>query len=113
MRLFEQIAKQQYEIKALVGNQVKVQPKASESYRTVTKALAEKCTEFHTYKLKERMKLAPNNRGIFNIEYIQQCKIKFELPKHERDIAHCANCQKCDHNKNYCHFKPRCVKCAR
>jgi hypothetical protein len=47
------IAKSQYEIKALADNQVEVQPKTSESYRT-TKALAEKRTEFHTYKLKER-----------------------------------------------------------
>jgi hypothetical protein len=23
---------------------------------------------------------APNNKDIFNVEYIQQCKIKFELP---------------------------------
>jgi hypothetical protein len=53
IQLLEQIAKQQYEIKALADNQVKVQPKTSESYRTIIKALAEKRTEFHTYKLKE------------------------------------------------------------
>jgi hypothetical protein len=35
--------KQQYEIKALTDNQLKVQPKTSERYRTITKALAEKC----------------------------------------------------------------------
>jgi hypothetical protein len=52
-QLLQQIATQQYEIKALAHNQVKVQPKTSESYRTVTKALAEKCVQFHTYKLKE------------------------------------------------------------
>jgi hypothetical protein len=46
-------SKQQYEIKALAENQVKAQPKTSDSYRTITKALADKRTEFHTYKLKE------------------------------------------------------------
>jgi hypothetical protein len=49
----ENIAIQQHEVKALAANQVKVQPKTSESYRTIIKALAEKRTEFHTYKLKE------------------------------------------------------------
>jgi hypothetical protein len=32
-------------------------------------------------------KPAPNNKDLFHVEYIQQCKIKFELPKHRRDIA--------------------------
>jgi hypothetical protein len=58
------------------------------------------------------LKPAPNNKDIFNVEYIQQCKIKFEPPKHKRDIAQCANCQRYGHTKNYCHPKPRCVKCA-
>jgi hypothetical protein len=53
IQLLEQIAKQQHEVKALAHNQVKVQPKTSESYRVIIKALAEKRTQFHTYKLKE------------------------------------------------------------
>jgi hypothetical protein len=53
IQLLEQIAKQQYEIKVLTDNQVKVQPKTSESYRTIIKALAEKRMEFHTYELKD------------------------------------------------------------
>jgi hypothetical protein len=51
--VLEQIAKLHHEIKALADNQVKVQPKTSESYRTITKALAEKRTQFHMYRLKE------------------------------------------------------------
>jgi hypothetical protein len=42
------------------------------------------------------LKPAPNNKDIFNVEYIQQCKIKLEPPKHKRDIAQCANCQRWD-----------------
>jgi hypothetical protein len=53
IQLLEQIAIQQYEDKALAHNQVKVRHKASDSYRTITKALARKHTEFNTYKLKE------------------------------------------------------------
>jgi hypothetical protein len=47
MQLLEQIAKQQYAIKALTNNQLKVQPKSSE-YRTIIKALAEKRAELTT-----------------------------------------------------------------
>jgi hypothetical protein len=55
---------------------------------------------------------ARNNKDIFNVEYIQQCKIKFEPPRYKRDIAQYANCQRYGHTKNYCHLKPRCVKWA-
>jgi hypothetical protein len=55
IQLLGQIAKQQYEIKALAVNQVKVQTKTSESYRIIIKALAKKCTQFHMYKLKEEI----------------------------------------------------------
>jgi hypothetical protein len=44
-----------------------------------------------------QLKPAPNNKDIFNVEYIQQCKIKFQPPKHNRDIAQCANCQRYGH----------------
>jgi hypothetical protein len=58
------------------------------------------------------LKPAPNNKDIFLVEYLQQCKIKFEPPKHKRDIAQSANCQRYGHTKNYFLLKPRCVKCA-
>jgi hypothetical protein len=32
------------------------------------------------------LKPAPNNKDIFNVEYIQQCKIKFEAPRPKKDI---------------------------
>jgi HD superfamily phosphohydrolase len=38
---------------SLAQNQIKVQPKTSESYKTIIKALAEKRKEFHMYKIKE------------------------------------------------------------
>jgi hypothetical protein len=163
LQLLEQVAAQQSETKVLADNQVKVQPATTDSYRAITKALAEKQTEFHTYKPKEErsyrvvlknmyysiapidikteieklghqvnniwnitqyrtklplsmfyveLKPAPNNKDIFLVEYLQQYKIKFEPPKHKREIAHCANCQRYGHTKNYCHLKSICVKCA-
>jgi hypothetical protein len=42
-----------FELKVLNGNQVKVQPKSADKYRTIIKVLIEKHTEFHTYQPKE------------------------------------------------------------
>jgi hypothetical protein len=55
---------------------------------------------------------APNNKDIFNVQYLQQCKIQFEPSRHKREIAQCTNCQRYGHTKNYFHLQPRCVKCA-
>jgi hypothetical protein len=55
---------------------------------------------------------APNNKAIFQMEFLQHRKIRFEPPKHSRDIPQCANCQRYGHTKKFCHLKPRCVKCA-
>jgi hypothetical protein len=130
-QLLDQIVPKLYEIKALAQNQVKVQPKSSNSYRIITKALNDRNTPFHTYKPKEErtyrgvlknmhyyidpeeikneiarlghkvsniwnVKLylakqplsmffidllpAPNNKEIYNVEFLQQCKIRFEPP---------------------------------
>jgi hypothetical protein len=115
----------QYETKSLANNRVKVQP-ATIASNTITKALSDKQTEFHTYKPKEErsfrvvlknmnysipttdnkteieklghqvtniwnvtqsrtklplsmffvdLKPAPNNKDIFKVEYLQQCRI--------------------------------------
>jgi hypothetical protein len=53
IQLLEQIEKLQYEIKALAGNQVKIQPNTSDSNRIITKALAEKRKAFHIFKPKQ------------------------------------------------------------
>jgi hypothetical protein len=39
------------------------------------------------------LKPASNIKNIFNVEYLQQCKITFEPPQKRRDIAQCTNCQ--------------------
>jgi hypothetical protein len=33
------------------------------------------------------LKPAPTNKDIFDVEYLQKCKIKFEPPRHKREIA--------------------------
>jgi hypothetical protein len=58
------------------------------------------------------LKPAFNDKDIFDVEFLQECKIKFEPPKQKREIAQCSNCQRYGHTKNYCHLRPRCVTCA-
>jgi hypothetical protein len=50
--LLNRIAKDNYKLKVLNFDQVKLQPNTSEGYTTITKALIEKKTEFHTYEPK-------------------------------------------------------------
>jgi hypothetical protein len=56
------------------------------------------------------LKPAPTNKDIFDVEFLKQCKIKFEPPRHKREISQCTNCQRYGHTKDYCHLQPRCVK---
>jgi hypothetical protein len=98
MQLLEQTAKQQYEIKAFADNQVKVQPKTSESYRTIIKALAENRTEFRIYKLKEgrnyrvMLKNMHYSIALFNTPETMQkyifCSRDLHLVVQPRDIEH-------------------------
>lgn len=50
IQLLNDIAKENYEIKITDNDKVKIQPKTSEKYGEITKALADKGTEFHTYQ---------------------------------------------------------------
>jgi hypothetical protein len=50
--LLNRIAKDNYKLKVLNFDQVKLQPNTCEGYTTITKALIEKKTEFHIYKPK-------------------------------------------------------------
>jgi hypothetical protein len=43
------IAGNDFKLKVLQGNQVKIQPKSSDKYTAIIKALAEKRAEFHTH----------------------------------------------------------------
>jgi hypothetical protein len=52
LQLLDQITHQQYEIKALAHNQVRIQPKTPDNYNTIIKALTGKNTS-HTFKPKE------------------------------------------------------------
>jgi hypothetical protein len=46
-------------------------------------------------------KRAPNNKDIFNMGYVEQCKMSFNLPKLIKGVAECGNCPTHGHNINY------------
>jgi hypothetical protein len=53
-----------FESKVLSGNQVKIQPKSADKYKTKIQTLAEKHTEFHTCEPKEDSSVRTVLRGI-------------------------------------------------
>lgn len=53
INLLQGLAKDQYDIKALENNKVKIQSKSAEAYGMATKALDQKKTLFYTYKPKQ------------------------------------------------------------
>lgn len=53
-----------------------------------------------------------NNKQIYNIKHLLQCKVNFELPHRKREIPQCANCRRYGHTRSFCFRKSRCVKCA-
>ena len=58
------------------------------------------------------LETSPNNKEVYSIQYLLNCKISFEPPHHKRTIPQCSNCQKYGHTKNFCNLNPVCVKCA-
>jgi hypothetical protein len=85
LQLLYQIVKQQYEIKALPDNQVRIQPKTPDSYRVIIKVLAEKNTPFHIYKPKDEQ----NYRVMLkNMHYsINPADIQSEVEKLGHTVA--------------------------
>lgn len=163
LKMLEEVALGQYEIKVLRDDRVKIQPKSAESYSTIYKELKNKKTEFYTYQPKQErsfrvvlkhlhsstdkedikialdelnhkvtniwniqnrktkqplpiwnIELEPraNNKDIYNVQYLLNCRISFEAPRPNKKIPQCTNCQEYGHTQNFCHRQPRCVKCA-
>ena len=80
--LLLKIAGDDFELKVLQGNQVKIQPKTSEKYSTIIKALAEKHTEFHTYQAKENRSFRVILRGLHYSTNTQDIKTEIENLSH-------------------------------
>lgn len=96
----------QYEIKILRGEQVKIQPKTTEAYTKIYKELQKRETEFYTYKPKEersfrvvlknihpttetndiKVALEELDHKVTNIWNIKDRKTKMPLPLHYIDL---------------------------
>lgn len=59
------------------------------------------------------IKQAPNNKSVYEINFLQHMKIKFEPPHKKREIPQCLRCQRYGHTKTYCRRQYRCVKCGK
>lgn len=118
-------AADQYEIKILRGEQVKIQPKTTEAYTKIYKELKKRDTEFYTYKPKEersfrvvlknihpstdtneiKVAIEELNHKVTNIWNIKDRKTKTPVPLHYIDLKPSQN------NKNIYNVK-RLLHCC-
>ena len=80
--LLEEIASNQYELKLLRENEIKIQPKTIESYQMITKALEDKNTEFHTFRPKQDKTYNVVLKGIHSSTPIDEIKDEIEKMGH-------------------------------
>jgi len=76
------VAGDDFELKVLTGNQVKIQPKAADKYKAIIQALAEKHTEFHTYQPKGDRSFRTVLRGMHYSTDISEIKSAIEEHGH-------------------------------
>ena len=53
-----------------------------------------------------------NNKEVFNLQLLQNCKIRIEPPRNKSNIIQCTRCQDYGHSKTYCMKPYNCVKCG-
>ena len=82
------IAREEFELKVLQDNQVKIQHKSTDKYTTITKALAEKRTEFHSYQPKADQSFRTVLRGLHYSTDIQDIKSETESLGHSNEYLH-------------------------
>lgn len=87
--LLKTLTQNEYEIKTLANDQVKISLNTSEKYTQVIKALAEKKTEFHTYQLKENRPFRTVLRNLHQTTDINE--IKQELLSQGHTVTNISN----------------------
>lgn len=81
--LLQQLAQDEYELKILNGEEVKIQAKDESTYSSITKALLERNTEFHTYKLKSEQNFNVVLRGLHHSTDVESIKEEIRAYGHE------------------------------
>ena len=81
--LLKEIAKDQFDLKSLKNQQVKIMPKTSDIYRKIVQELEKKNTEFFTYKLKEERSFRVILRNMHPSVDIEELKKELSELGHE------------------------------
>ena len=77
------VTENDFELKILNGDQVKIQPPSTDKYHTIIKALAEKHAEFHTYQPKENRSFRTVLRGMHYSTDTNDIKTELEKLGHK------------------------------
>jgi pyruvate/2-oxoacid:ferredoxin oxidoreductase alpha subunit len=80
------VTENDFELKILNADQVKIQPTSTTKYHTIIKALAENHTEFHTYQPKEDRSFRTILMGINYSEDTNKIKSEIEKLGHKVNI---------------------------
>lgn len=81
-QLLEEIGKNEYERKVLSNDQVKINPKTSEKYSAIVKALTAKNTQFHTHQTKEERSFRVVLRNMHHTTSLEALKMEIEGKGH-------------------------------
>lgn len=81
--LLDEIAKDNYTVKALYNNEVKIQPKTAEMYTKIVEALKDKKTELYTYKPKAERPFRVVLKNVHPATEVKDIKEKLEEIGHE------------------------------
>lgn len=81
--LLNDIANEEYIIKILRDEEVKIQPKSTQAYTNIIKELQKKGTEFHTYKLKQERSFRMVLKNIHPSTSTEDLKVAIEDLGHQ------------------------------
>ena len=78
LKLLNEVAPNEFEMKILKNDEVKVQPKTEEKYSVITKSLIEKNAKFHTFKLKSERPFNVVLKGLHYSTAVEDIKSELE-----------------------------------
>lgn len=81
-KLLNDTVKENYELKILRAEQVKIQPKSTTAYSVIVKELRNKGTEFHTFKLKQDRSFRVVLKNMHPLTDVQELKMAIEERGH-------------------------------
>lgn len=83
LKMLDEIAADNYELKVLRNDQVRIQPKSTEVYTKIVKNLQEKNTEFYTYRPKQDRCFKVVLKNLHPSTDIEEIKAEIEIQGHK------------------------------